>query len=482
MNEVKGAVREDERQVISPVRIIILDCGEPGCGTRCFDQLAILIPQWFQPEVFCVNTITNLERVDESFSPNLVILRISCSKNDSGLLLAKIRRRWAPVPIFCFYCDKEVTHHKIVHALRNGVADYVCCPLRDIDLIPRLRRLLPTDNEALALSYRLEEESGQFRHDSLVGTSACFLQKVNQIPKLAHSDATLLITGETGTGKELFAQAIHYHSHRKSKPFIPVNCSALPDQLFENELFGHESGAYTHANTAQTGLVTEAEGGTLFLDEIDSLTPSAQAKLLRFLQNGEFRPLGSPKSHKADIRIIAATNADLRERVGIKQFREDLYYRLNVLALIVPPLRNRREDIPLLVMHLLKRNERGFSKSGVRCSSASIDKLMRYNWPGNVRELEGVIQRAVTFATGPSLEPEDFDLPVQEEPSGQGEGMRSAKFQVVGNFERTYLINLLARSHGNVSQAAKTAGKERRTFQRLMRKHGLNGNNFRHPQ
>lgn len=468
--------------MISPVRILILEFGEPGCEVRCCDQLAILIPQWFQPEAICVNTLSNLERVDESYSPDLVILRISCSKNDFALLLDKIRRRWAPVPILGFYCYKEVSHHKIVHALRNGVDDYACCPLRDIDLIPRLRRLLPTDNEALALSYQLEEGPGQFRHNSLVGTSACFLQKVNQIPRLAHSDATLLIMGETGTGKELFAQAIHYHSHRKSKPFIPVNCSALPDELFENELFGHVRGAYTHANTAQTGLVTEAEGGTLFLDEIDSLTPPSQAKLLRFLQNGEFRPLGSPKCHKADIRIIAATNADLRERVGAKQFREDLYYRLNVLALTVPPLHSRTEDIPLLVMHLLKRYERGISKSGVRCSNASIDKLMRYHWPGNVRELEGVIQRAVTFATGPSLEPEDFDLPVQEEPSGQGEGMRSAKFQVVGNFERTYLINLLARSHGNVSQAAKTAGKERRTFQRLMRKHGLNGNNFRHPQ
>ena len=466
----------------SSVRITILDCGEPGCDVQCCDQLTNSIPQWFQSDQICINAISNPECIDESYPPDLLILRIISSQSDFALLLDRIRRRWATVPIFGFCCFKEVSHRKIADALRNGVDDYACCPLRDIDLIPRLRRLLPTETEVFALSSQLEEESGQFRHNSLVGTSACFLQKVNQIPRLAHSDATLLIMGETGTGKELFAQAIHYHSHRKSKPFIPVNCSALPDELFENELFGHVRGAYTHANTAQTGLVTEAEGGTLFLDEIDSLTPSAQAKLLRFLQNGEFRPLGSPKGHKADIRIIAATNADMRERVGAKQFREDLYYRLNVLAITVPPLHSRTEDIPLLVMHLLKRYEKGFSKSGVRCSNASIDKLMRYNWPGNVRELEGVIQRAVTFATGPSLEPEDFDLPVQEEPCGQGEGMRSAKFQVVGNFERTYLINLLARSHGNVSQAAKTAGKERRTFQRLMRKHGLNGNNFRHSQ
>ena len=465
----------------SPGRIFILDCGEQGCKEHRCDQLATLIPKSFEPKPIRVSILSSSESLDASFSPDLVILRIvrALSKSDFAVLLDRIRQTWPVVPIFGLYCFEVVSHAEIVHALQNGLDDYACCPSRDIDLIPRLRRLLSTDDHLSSVCHSLEAEPGQFRHDSLVGTSECFLQKVNQIPRLADSDATLLVTGETGTGKELFAQAIHYHSPRKRKPFIPVNCSALPDQLFENELFGHLKGAYTHASTIQTGLVTEAEGGTLFLDEIDALTPPAQTKLLRFLQNGEFRPLGSSRSQKADIRIIAATNANMRERVAARLFREDLYYRLNVLVLSVPPLRKRVEDIPLLTARFLDRYRIGNGKATPKCSAAAMEKLMRYEWPGNVRELEGVIQRALTFANGLYLQPNDVDISVEDDDCGQSEGMRGAKSQAVGQFERTYLINLLARSHGNVSQAAKTAGKERRTFQRLIKKHGLSGNVFR---
>jgi two-component system response regulator GlrR len=322
--------------VSSPGRILILDCGEPCCKEHCCDQLATLIPKSFEPNPIRVSILSSSEFLDASLSPDLVILRIVRARKESDpiVLLGRIRQAWPAAPIFGLYCFEEVSRDDIVNALQNGLDDYVCCPSRDIDLIPRLRRLVLRDDHPPAIGHPSGAGSGLFRHDSLVGTSECFLQKLNLIPRLADSDATLLVTGETGTGKELFAQAIHYHSLRKRKPFIPVNCSALPDQLFENELFGHTKGAYTHASTIQTGLVTEAEGGTLFLDEIDALTPPAQTKLLRFLQNGEFRPLGSSRSQKADIRIIAATNANMRERVTTRLFREDLYYRLNVLVKI----------------------------------------------------------------------------------------------------------------------------------------------------
>jgi DNA-binding NtrC family response regulator len=308
-----------------------------------------------------------------------------------------------------------------------------------------------------------------------VGESACFLRVIEKISPLARSEATVLILGETGTGKELFARAIHYHSPRKGKPFIPVNCGALPDHLVENELFGHTKGAFTDASSAEKGLLAEAEGGTLFLDEIDTLSASAQVKLLRFLQDREYRPLGSAKSRIADVRIIAATNADLRQQVQAKRFREDLYYRLKILSLSLPPLRERVEDIPLLATHFLTRYGSQYGQGSVRLSSGALQKLRAYPWPGNVRELEGVIQQAVILASSSTLRPDDLDLP-SPYPSrvSEGDSFREAKTQAIGQFERAYLIDLLATHEGNVTRAAKSAGKERRAFQRLLQKYDLN--------
>lgn len=418
------------------------------------------------------------------FSPRLIILQVCSAKPlfVLGAVLQGIKKTCPGVPIFAFFCIGRAQQADILEALRNGVEDYACWPAREVDFLPRINRILLKSNAQLLDAEEPAESRAQFRHEPIVGRSTCLIQKLNYIPKLASADANILITGETGTGKELFAQAIHYNSFRKAKPFIPINCSALPDQLFENELFGHVKGAYTHASTSQVGLVEEAEGGTLFLDEVDSLTPVAQTKLLRLLQNGEFRPLGSPKSRKANIRVIAATNADLNALVSAKQFRQDLYYRLNVLTVLIPPLRERVDDIPLLVDHFLKRHGASNSVAATQCSTAALERLMSYPWPGNVRELEGVIQRTLTLADGPCLQPEDFDIFAKQEVSSQRNlGLAEAKSQAVGEFERTYLVNLLSRSHGNISHAAKAAGKERRTFQRLLKKHGITGVAFRNP-
>jgi two-component system, NtrC family, response regulator GlrR len=322
---------------------------------------------------------------------------------------------------------------------------------------------------------------------ALIGTSKCFLQATGMIPILSASKSTVLISGETGTGKELFARAIHYSGERRSKPFVPVNCAALPDHLIENELFGHSKGAFTGALLEKHGLLHEANGGTLFLDEINSLSLSVQSKLLRVLQDQEFRPLGSTKSKIIDVKIIAATNADLRYLVETRQFREDLFYRLNVLSIALPPLRDRKEDILLLANHSLTIYAKEFGKQNLALGHTAKAKLMAHPWPGNVRELQGVIQRAVAMASGDMLEAHDLDLPETQTPELTGptmalmsrEGLlgnhsfQDMKARVIEEFERAYLSELLTTHQGNISKAARAANKERRAFQRLLQKHGL---------
>lgn len=323
--------------------------------------------------------------------------------------------------------------------------------------------------------------------NALIGTSKSFLQATGMIPILSASRGTVLIYGETGTGKELFARAIHYTSQRRGKPFVPVNCAALPDHLIENELFGHSKGAFTGALTEKQGLFHEADGGTLFLDEINSLSPTVQSKLLRVLQDQEFRPLGSTKSHKVNVKIIAATNTDLRFMVEGGKFREDLFHRLNVLSVVLPPLRERKDDIVLLAKHFLSVYGAEFGRSAVTLSQSAKSKLLGYHWSGNVRELEGVIHRAIAMSAGDVLEAQDIDLPVTEQRTVPGptmtlvtRGIRTTessfqemKAKVIEEFERAYLDELLSTNHGNISQAARVAKKERRAFQRLLQKHGL---------
>lgn len=321
----------------------------------------------------------------------------------------------------------------------------------------------------------------------LIGVSKSFLQATGMIPILSRTRSTVLIAGETGTGKEMFARAIHCTGERRSKPFVPVNCAALPDHLAENELFGHCKGAFTGALTEKPGLFREAHGGTLFLDEINSLSLTVQSKLLRVLQDQEFRPLGATKSQQVDVKIVAATNTDLRFLVRNRQFREDLFHRLNVLSVVLPPLRDRKEDIALLAGHFLKVYAKDFGRETVSLGLSARNKLMGYGWPGNVRELEGVIQRAVAMAPGKILEAHDLELPESGQARIDGptlmlisrgvistdSSFQDMKTRVIEEFERTYLGELLTAHHGNISKAARAAKKERRAFQRLLHKHGL---------
>jgi DNA-binding NtrC family response regulator len=357
--------------------------------------------------------------------------------------------------------------------LKLGVADFITLPLQATAMLPRIWRLLEQTLQGAMLTQRLKEHLGL---QQLVGESPTFLAVIEKIPLIAQCDAGVLISGETGTGKEMCARAIHYLSPRTRKPFVPVNCGAIPVELVENELFGHERGAFTSAATSQPGLIQESDGGTLFLDEIDSLSLSAQVKLLRFLQEKEFRPLGSTKVHAADVRVIAATNTDVEKAVRDSKLRQDLYYRLNVIPLVLPALRERREDIPLLARHFLAKYAVEFNKPVQDCSAEALQALMLYEWPGNVRELEHMMERAVALSGQEIIRKADILLPgATTHPAS----FQAAKAKVITQFERAYIQGLLHTYQGNITKAAQAAQKNRRAFWQLMRKHRIDAQSFR---
>ena len=351
--------------------------------------------------------------------------------------------------------------------------DFVLWPSPVEEVAERVRRLLGETRETSGSAVlRLLQDIG---FAQLVGEDPAFLRALETIPLLAASAAPVLITGETGTGKEFSAHAIHSLGPNKHSPFVPVDCGAIPDQVFENEMFGHMRGGYTDAHADQKGLAEIAHGGTLFLDEINSLSAAAQAKLLRFLQEGMFKPLGGSKFVRVNVRIIAATNQDLDECVRRGQFRADLYYRLNVLRLLLPPLRERPLDIPLLSKHFLDELERSGQGKARPFSSSACRKLSSYSWPGNVRELHNVVRQAALMASGPQIVPEHILLPGRREPETErgGSGFHVERELAIEAFERSYVEQLLRNCGGNVTEAARRAQQNRRSIGRLMKKYNI---------
>jgi len=371
----------------------------------------------------------------------------------------------------------ETGHEELSELVRPGIADFLIPPLRVSDVLIRLRRLLNQARQELSAQQAFIEKLGL---QQLIGESSTFTAETSKIPVLAKSDITVLITGETGTGKEMVARAIHYLSSRAGKPFVPVNCGAIPVELIENELFGHDRGAYTGASGSRNGLIQEAEQGTLFFDEVNCLPLMAQVKLLRFLQSKEYRPLGSTKSFTGDVRIIAATNANLEAEVEAGTLRRDLYYRLNVVPILLPPLRARTGDIILLARHFLAHYARKLNSPAVSFSPEAERKLLLYNWPGNVRELEHVIERVVVLCTERIIEDHHITLSVDNE-QPVGLSFQEMKAQVISRFEADYIRNMLTAYRGNITRAAQAAQKERRTFWELVRKHKIDVQQFKLP-
>lgn len=311
----------------------------------------------------------------------------------------------------------------------------------------------------------------------IIGKSPSFVSAMTLIERFAPSEMPVLVQGETGTGKEMAARALHYSSPRRSMPFVPINCGALPDSLVENELFGHQKGAYTDAKAARRGLIALAEHGTLFLDEVDTLTAKGQVLLLRFLQDRSYRPIGSDRLCTADVRIVAASNADLEELCQQGRFRLDLYYRLKVLHVLLPPLRDRLQDIPALAQHFLQACSASMARPLKPLSAQVMQWLAEHHWPGNVRELESVIYRAYLLSDGPAIElnsiPEAIAAPGFHDGGQIGTDFSEAKAKVIARFEIAYLAEVMRRADGNVTVAAKIAGTERRYLGKLLKKHQM---------
>jgi DNA-binding NtrC family response regulator len=457
-----------------PRLVLVVDGEASNCRHGGCNRLSFFVRNSLTRPDLDVRTATDVEAAAAFPQPVLVVARASGDTDLSRLAEAR-EGIWSAIPLLGVLCGPAAPEHPLLERLD----DFLLCPVQPLDLALRVRRLLQRF-EPVRRSAPAPAERSRAGLEALVGESGAIVRVLERIPRLAGADAPVLISGETGTGKELVARAIHYRSERQAKPFVPLNCGAMPENLVENELFGHVKGAFTDASSSEAGLLAEAEGGTLFLDEVDSLGPAAQVKLLRLLQNWEYRPLGSSKVRKADVRILAATNSDLSRLVAAHRFREDLYYRLNVLGLHLPPLRERTGDIPLLANRFLDRFARRYTTVARRFAPAALRRLGEHDWPGNVRELESVIQRAVLLADHPDLRAEDLEISGSSRgaEARPAEGLREIRANAVQSAERACLVTALAAFHGNVSQAARSVGKERRTFQRMMRKYAIERESF----
>jgi two-component system response regulator GlrR len=311
---------------------------------------------------------------------------------------------------------------------------------------------------------------------------------IRQVQQAAQTDATIALYGESGTGKELIAEIIHLRSRRAAGPFIAVNCGALPDNLLESELFGHVKGAFTDAKESRAGLFTQADRGTIFLDEIGNTSPALQVKLLRVLQERELRPLGGEKSVKVDVRVIVASNRDLQKAVERGEFRDDLFYRVHVIPIYLPPLRERREDIPLIADHFLKQFSAQADRQIKGFTPAALQALMLHGWPGNIRELKNTIERAVVLTMHDVIDAPDLApvIPVQPRPAGPAAapppaapGAAASYEEAKQAFERSYLEQLLQGTEGNITEASRIAGRYRGDLYRLMKKYGLRSEDFK---
>lgn len=388
-------------------------------------------------------------------------------------LLESIRAQAPETPLTVITEVREPD--ELLKLLQAGAVDFMTPPLRSFDILPRILRLIDHNRRSETPVHALTEQLGM---KQLVGRNEAFLAEIRKIPIIARCDASVLISGETGTGKELCARAIHYLGPRSGRPFLPINCGAIPPELMENELFGHERGAFTDASSSRLGLIHEAEGGTLFLDEIDALLPLAQVKLLRFLQEKEYRSLGSNKVRKADVRVITASNANLEAAVAGGQLRADFYYRLSTVQLVLPPLRERRDDIPLFTHALLSKYAAQYDKKIDSVSPEAVRALLLHHWPGNVRELEHVIERAVVMSESSIIKQTDISLTRSEDPERR-EGFKEAKEKIVEQFEKSYIQAMLVAFQGNITKAARAANKNRRAFWQLIRKHGIDVRSFK---
>jgi DNA-binding NtrC family response regulator len=416
-------------------------------------------------------------------SLDLVLADIKMPEMSGLELLERIKRDYPDLTVVMMTAFGGV--ETAVEAMRNGAYDFITKPFDHETLLVRLEKALERSS-LIRENYRLQMEcKGQEPFQKLVGNSKAMNRLYETIQMVAKTDLTVLITGESGTGKELVARAVHDLSGRGQHHFVAVNCPTLPENILESELFGYKKGAFTHASRDKIGLFQEAHRGSIFLDEIGDITPAIQIKLLRVLQEKEIKPLGDTKSITVDVRIIASTNQNLEEKIKSGEFREDVYYRLNVLPIKLPALREHPEDIPLIANHLLEKHCLALDKTLKAISTELMDVFLNKTWEGNVRELENVIRQGILFSSTNEINPRDVHLDGRQnltypvESAGNDLPYKVAKEQTLKLFNHRFIGRLLEAHNGNVSQAARQCGLERQALQQIIRRYQINADDFR---
>jgi two-component system, NtrC family, response regulator AtoC len=403
---------------------------------------------------------------------DMVLTDLKLPNMDGLHFLALIRRQNAQVPVVMMTAYGSV--ETAVEAMKAGATDFVLKPFSLDHLMQVVHKALEM-RELRDENRQLKAELGRrYEFDNIIGRSGPMQEIFATIERVAPSRATVLLTGESGVGKDLIARAIHFHSPRKDKPLVKINCTAIPENLMESELFGYEKGAFTGAQTSKPGKFEQADSGTVFLDEIGDVPASIQVKLLRVLQEREFERLGSNLTRHIDVRLVAATNQDLRAALEQGTFREDLYYRLNVVPINIPPLRERKQDIPFLANHFVRKLAPDTGSRVERITDAAMEKLMAYHWPGNVRELENVIERSLVMVSGTELDASDIKLESAPRPRPQsGDAHFLPEGVTLDEYEQEIIREALKRADGNKSQAARLLGLTRNALRYRLTQMGL---------
>jgi DNA-binding NtrC family response regulator len=409
-----------------------------------------------------------IARVDEEL-PDLILSDISMPDLDGLALLDEVKARYPETIVIMM--TGFISIESAIEAVRHGAEDYLSKPLQFSDLQLRIERALEWGAMRSQLTRLETQVRVRYRFDQIIGRSPAMQRIFQVIERVAPTNATVLISGRTGTGKELVAKAIHFNSPRTSKPFIDINCGALPEHLVESELFGHQKGAFTGATETKRGLFEAAHGGTLFLDEVQAFKPELQAKLLRALQEHAIRRVGGRENIEVDVRLVAATNQDILEAVHKGEFREDLYYRLNVVNIYLPDLRDRREDIPLLIDQLLKRHTETLDAQPRHFSNQAMRLLLGSDWPGNVRELENAIEHALAISIEPTLTISDLPPQISGLVGKMGSSEPAGEARSIEEVERRHILRILEETGGNHVHAAAILGIDRRTLYRKLSKY-----------
>jgi len=404
---------------------------------------------------------------------DVAIVDLQLEQQDGISLMEELHLLNPGMPVIILTAHGSI--ESAVDAMKRGAATYLTKPFDARELILHVERALETRRLTTEVSRLRELLAERYEFENIVARSGPMQRVLEVVARIAMTDATVYLHGESGTGKELIARAVHVASGRKEKPFVAINCAALPENLLESELFGHEKGAFTGAVRTSKGLFLQAHEGTLLLDEIGDMPLSLQAKLLRVLQERQFYPVGGDQPREVDVRVIVATNKDLQKLVEQGAFREDLYYRIHVIPITLPPLRDRKEDIPLLAEHFLRKAAEQMKKDVKGFTPRALQRLMMHDWPGNVRELQNTIDYAMAM-TREDMITDDLIFPAKN--GAAGESLKSLK-EAKGIFEKGYLVNLLRATRGNVSGAAEMAGKYRADFYNLLKKYDLNPAEFK---